>query len=216
MKLASLSARGRRGPDFAGIVRKLVPLLGLSLLTGVPLSALEPPKAELFGGYSFLRSDRNDYRRRNFQGWNLSLARSINHRVEIVGDFDGHYGGIAGASTSFRSASLLFGPRISYRGYDRLTPSFQVLAGVARSTLDLSALGLAGISRSSFAFAVGGGLDLTVSRRFAIRLIEADYSLASFGGGVCPAVFPPPRDCGSVGQSALRISGGFVLRLGTR
>src|SRR2546427_391609 len=108
VKLASLSARGRRGPDFAGIVRKLVPLLGLSLLTGVPLSALEPPKAELFGGYSFLRSDRNDYRRRNFQGWNLSLARSINHRVEIVGDFDGHYGGIAGASTSFRSASLLF------------------------------------------------------------------------------------------------------------
>lgn len=196
------------------VVRNLAFLAGLSLLSGVPVSAQELPKVELFGGYSFLRSERNDLQGRNFQGWNAWVAGNVNDRLGIVGDLDRHYG--SSGSIPVRDLSFLFGPRLSYRRHDRLTPYLQVLAGVARSTFDFSGFGISSSSRSSFAFAVGGGLDLTLNRRLAARLLQVDYSRTSFGGAVCPAVFPPPRDCGSLGQSALRISAGAVLRLGTK
>ena len=44
------------------------------------------PKAEVFGGYSFVRLEGN-----SMNGWDFSLAGNVNNNVGIVGEFSGHY-----------------------------------------------------------------------------------------------------------------------------
>jgi hypothetical protein len=78
------------------------------------------------------------------------------------------------------SYRFLFGPRFILRFSDRLTPFGQPLVGVVRSKQDR--FGTAGgepfsetISQTGLAVAVGGGLDVSVGHRLAIRIIQTDY-----------------------------------------
>jgi hypothetical protein len=79
-----------------------------------------------------------------------------------------------GAVTQF---NYLVGPRVSYRR--TLTPYFQVLLGGAHvnSTNPYSLEG------NAFAVAVGFGLEVRLTERFGIRLIQPDYLMTRFGRG---------------------------------
>ena len=96
-----------------------------------------------------------------------------------------HASNIGGVGADLTFTSYLFGPRYSRRVTKRLLPFGQVLIGGAHASGSL-APGSSGIAGSSNAFAMtaGGGVDVGVTRHFAIRPAELDYYLTRFNNGV--------------------------------
>ena len=174
------------------------------------------PKAEAFLGYSYLRANPGSpVGGINLNGGSGSIAFNANNWFGIVGDFGGYklshltVAGSPSVSADGTLFSYLFGPRLSYRRHDRLTPFVQALFGGAHQG-DVTAGGVrVASSQNAFAMAAGGGLDLKVRRSVAIRLVQAEYLLTRFKD--------PASTTGARGtQNNARISTGIVFRLGTR
>jgi opacity protein-like surface antigen len=156
------------------------------LLFPIIASAQETPKVELFGGYSYFRTDDE----RNLHGWNGSVAVNLNKWFGLVADVSGHYdsrsvqlidanGGFF-SDQHFNRHQILVGPRVSLRKDKRLTPFAHALFGIARDheTLKSESPFLRfKSSNTGFAMALGGGLDVEITRRLALRIIQVDYSL---------------------------------------
>lgn len=142
------------------------------------------PKAEVFGGYSFVRLEGN-----SMNGWDFSLAGNVNNNVGIVGEFSGHYNresstnALGTSSSELTFHSFLAGPRITERRYKWISPFVHGLFGFTRvnASLSQSITGAPTATSendlSGFTMALGGGLDITNDPRFFIRLIQADYFL---------------------------------------
>jgi len=161
-------------------MRKLVCLLGLIFLVSLTAAAQDGPKAELFGGYSYIRSGGT-----NFHGWNASAAGNLNHWFGIVGDFSGHYYSldVLGTSVSTSIYAYTFGPQFSYRANDKIVPFARVLVGGARIGAETTIAGVSvSASENGFATNVGGGVDWVASPSVAIRLIQADALITRFSG----------------------------------
>ena len=169
--------------------------ISLVFLAIQPATAQEVPKIEVFGGYSWSGG--------NFHGWNGSLAATITKRIGIVADFSGHYGSeLDGSVIVHQDAhSFLFGPRFAFRG-KRLTPFVYALLGATR--FHESAI-IAGqklsVSDTGFSSALGGGLDIKVNDRVAIRAFQLDYFRPNFFGEA---------------HNRGRLAFGVVLRLGKK
>jgi hypothetical protein len=167
------------------MIARLTLLLGLiffgSLSTQAQLSA---DRVELFGGYSYLRLRTSPAS--NFNGWELAGQYKLTSWLGGVADLDGHYGKIAGASSSVYT--FLFGPQVSWP--TRVSPFAHVLVGGAH-------LGVGGLASTSFSAAIGAGIDTTIAERFSWRIIEIDYLPTHFTGRT---------------QSNARITTGIVFR----
>ena len=167
-------------------------LFVLPLLTA---AAQEIPKAEVFGGYSWAGG--------NFHGWNAAVMGNVTKRFGIVADFSGHYGSeLDGAILIKKDGhSFLFGPRFSFRG-KRLTPFFYGVFGVTRfaESAVISGQHLSAVS-NGFSLATGGGLDVRVNDRIAVRAFQLDYFR--------PIINDEPSNRG-------RLAFGVVLRLGKK
>jgi opacity protein-like surface antigen len=74
-------------------------------------------------------------------------------------------------------STYLFGPRVSYRHFGRITPFGEVLFGVAHAGVSIVGLGN---SDNTFAMSLGGGVDYKLTNRFAIRPIKVDYLMTRF------------------------------------
>jgi hypothetical protein len=202
--------------------------LGLSLLflfsTSI-VKAQEIPKYQVFVGPSYAREDLTDIKNINGIGWHASVDGTANNWVSAVFDFSGYYsspkisvGLPAPLPINSSDYLYLFGPRFTYRKWERLTPFAESLFGVSDFRFTASSVGLTNtISSTAFAAAIGGGADYTVKSWLAIRLIEADYVLTrSRELGVDPAT-------GQIGftgqrrtQNNARASVGVVFRFGNR
>ena len=150
-------------------------LLAVMLLL-VPLAALakdkakdtskETPKAELFGGFSYLRVNPSGT---NAIGWNASLNWNWNRWFGVKADFDGHY-----CCAGQKVHNFMFGPQFSYRR--------------SKATLFVHALGggshgsATGFSDTVAVWAAGGGLDWKLRKNLAWRIGQADYVSTHFGG----------------------------------
>jgi hypothetical protein len=89
----------------------------------------------------------------------------------------------------FSSHSFLFGPQLKCRKYKRIVPFAHVLFGVNREAANISSLSMGGSgiapwlweyydrNETSFALAAGGGLDIKIGKRIAVRAFQADYLL---------------------------------------
>ena len=160
-----------------------ITVIALTLLL-LPLTATaqETPKVELFGGYSYFRTEDD----RNLHGWNGSVAVNLNNWFGLVADVSGHYDSrtlFLGDSISFRHFNrhqVLVGPRFSFRKDRRLTPFAHALFGIARDHEKITVTPFFQtfeFSDTGFAMAVGGGLDVEIARRLALRIIQVDYDL---------------------------------------
>ena len=138
--------------------------------------AQDVPKAEVLGAYSWAGG--------NFHGWNASLTGNVTKRFGIVADFSGHYGSELEGPLRIHqdSHSFLFGPRFSFRG-TRLTPFVYALFGATRfhESVIISGQKLSD-SDTGFSSALGGGLDVKVNDRIAIRAFQLDYFRPNFFG----------------------------------
>jgi opacity protein-like surface antigen len=158
------------------MLKKALCSISVVFLMLQPAMAQEIQKAEVFGGYSWAGG--------NFHGWNASLTGNITKRFGIVADFSGHYGSeLDGSVLVHQDAhSFLFGPRFSFRG-NRLTPFVYGLFGATRfhESAIISGQKLSH-SDTGFSSALGGGLDVKVNDRIAIRAFQLDYFRPNFFG----------------------------------
>ncbi|MFB3923711.1 MAG: hypothetical protein ACE145_18455 [Terriglobia bacterium] len=200
------------------------------------LLAQDVPQVEVFTGYSYLRASDSHSQPVNQNGWDLSVAANFSRSFSLVADISNHYGTKGGAfnpttfafnpiGTGGKGLSFLFGPRASYRGVSNMTPFAQMLFGGMRASelaFGPSEGGTGGgfgivsdppcpaffciVPATSFAMALGGGLDVKATDRIWIRVFQADYVRAEITTGY-----------GTIAtQNDLRISAGIVFRLGKR
>lgn len=173
-----------------------------------------PTSGNVFFGYSYFNSNLG-VDRASLNGWEGSLEGRVFPHIGIVADFSGHYGsqdfpicpvvpvgggggGCSGISASTHELNVMFGPRISFsRG--RWTPFAQGLFGIAHLTSN----GFG--SDTSFAAALGGGLDYRIVKpvawRFQLDYMRTKFTLTDvYGFSSNPA------------QNNVRFSTGIVLR----
>ena len=179
------------------------------------------PRAELFLGYSYIRSlpsPAAGNRMMWLNGGSTSLAFNFNRYLGIVGDFGGfddsklRLGAPINATVSSDGTAFTYlaGPRLSFR-HRRFIPFVQVLAGgIHASEVKLSG-GCSGAgctplpSETKFAMTAGGGLDMRVAHHLSLRLVQAEYLMTRFAS----------TDTGaSATQNDMRLSTGLVFRFG--
>jgi hypothetical protein len=166
------------------MAHKLSLLAALLLLASVSASAQAlSDKVELFGGYSYMRTDSPSY---NLNGWEIAGQYKVTPWLGGVADFDGHYGSPNGFSSSVNT--YLFGPEVSWPA--RVSPFAHVLFGGAH-------VGSGGFSDNSWAMAIGGGIDTRLVHGVYWRIIQGDYLPTHFSG---------------VREDNARLSTGIVLK----
>ena len=197
----------------------------LFLLFASVIKAQETPQYEVFVGPSYAREDITDVKFINGIGWHASLDGTANNWLSAVFDFSGYYSspkinvGLSSPLPINSSNYLyLFGPRFTYRKWQRITPFAEGLLGVSNFRFTASSVGLTNaVSSTTFAAAFGGGADYAVKDWLAIRLIEADYVVTRFreisvDQTTGQVSFNGPRRT----QNNARASAGIVLRFGRR
>ena len=151
---------------------------GASAQTAAPVPSQEVPNWELYGGFSYVFHQYSP----TFQhpvsggmtGWDGSLKVPVpvfNSWLGVVGDVSGHY-----ASDNFdfnpHQYFFLLGPQVNFH----ISRSSVFLHGLVGSS-HLSSQALPNLDDdNSFAVAVGGGVDLGVSRSFAWRFAGDFYN----------------------------------------
>ena len=189
--------------------------LGFLILAFIMASmAQDKPRAEVFGGYSYLRTSEGGLDL-NFNGGSVSVSVNPNDWLGVVADFGGYHASpdvssfIVGlplsADVGVNTFSYLFGPKVAMRSNEKVTPFFHALFGGARQTVNVNVAGI-GVSdtENAFAMALGGGLDVKASNSIAIRVVQAEYVRTQFTDGADNR------------QNSIRLSGGIVFRFGER
>ena len=184
-------------------MRKLFLIGTLALALPIIAQAQDTPRTEIFGGYSYLRLDEDLNDDRDLNGYNASVNQTIfKSWLAFKADFSGHFGDSVvtlGPGTDLKKFLFLFGPQFTLRKFERVQPFVHVLFGASRIDLNNDTIGLS-FDDTAFAMAAGGGVDVKVFERVAVRLFQADYVLTRFN---------------DTNQSNFRASSGFVLRFGS-
>jgi opacity protein-like surface antigen len=203
-------------------------------LFSIPSSAQEVfyPKAEVFGGFSMssvpgVAPNYNpttgapaSYSRKSLMGWQASAGFNLTHHLGIVGDFAGQYGsissttvaGVTEPSLSLSTYQFLFGPQFSFRK-PRVTPFFHALFGGSKLGVGTTVTGVpvtVGASSTGFGMGLGGGLDINISDRLALRVPQFDWTPRHFAGTTVAGVTVP----GSWSTGEIRFGIGVVLKAG--
>lgn len=198
-------------------MQRLPLLCAVCVLLMAAAMAQEIPRAEMFGGYQYGNLAATPtalgglvgIQRASLNGWNASGTVNVNRWLGGVADFGGIYGSpTAGAPFACpvnnpgcgtfkfvtHDLTFLFGPQLSYRR-TKVTPFAHALFGAARITGHAQDASISG-TNTSFAMAVGGGMDYNLTLRFAVRA-QSDYLRTSFLNTT---------------QNNLRVATGFVVR----
>jgi hypothetical protein len=175
----------------------------LFLFTGLAAAQI-PTAGNVFFGYSYYNTNLSSINRGNLNGWEGSLEGKVFPFLGIVADLSGSYGSLnfpyacgtpappvclppPAANVSVHN--VVFGPRMSVSA-GRFRPFAEAMVGVGH--VNANAAG----SDTSFATALGGGLDYRLVRLVAWRF-QGDYVQTRFFGTT---------------QSNVRLSTGIVLR----
>jgi len=194
-------------------MKKLLLVAVLLLGFSVMAVAQDTPAVEIFGGYSYMRCDANQFVFGGAEdadvdcglhGWNFSGAINANKAVGAVIDVSGQYGtvGVEGDEVDARFHSFMFGPKFTMRS-GRVTPFAQALFGFSSVKIEADEANEDALSYTEidFSMAFGGGLDINVGEKVAIRPVQVDYFLTRSGGQF---------------MDNFRYSAGLVIKLGKR
>ena len=175
-------------------------VLGLVLLFGSAAFAQDFPKLETSPAFMYIRTSSgiNPFllngrvvspQPLNCVGGGGTFAYNVSSVVGIAADLGGckYFGNNIPALSAKLSGSdftYMFGPRFTYRNSSKLQPFFEVNFGGNRLKLSCNnntACNGASYSKNAFALTVGGGFDVKLNKKFAIRLIQAEYLYTRFG-----------------------------------
>jgi opacity protein-like surface antigen len=154
------------------------------------------PKIEVSGGYSFVNVHPNlaPVTSFNVNGGGAAVVYNITPLIGIKGEFMGYTGGggaqlrAAGynGNISGNQVTYLFGPQVKKHS-GRIQPFGELLFGGIHSSAfaqiynTIHGIQGAGNSNNGFAMALGGGIDIPVSKTISIRPVEVDYLLTRLG-----------------------------------
>ena len=175
------------------------------------------PKWELFGGYSYLYPDAGVHGllpggllpagsrlESNPRGAGASITYDFNRWFGLTLDSSIDWGsgetGVPKRIDDAAFSNLSFGPKVTFR-HRRVSPFIEALVGDHRLMPDA----FHDIDKLGFMF--GGGLDVNVSRHFALRLFRADYVMSSYRYG-------PPASTPSTDLTGVRLQAGLVFMWG--
>jgi hypothetical protein len=195
-------------------------LLSLFFLLPFPLAAVaqpDYPDAEISGGYSYFRANPgsfdDQYEWSNLHGWNATVAANLSECLAIEGDLGGHYGspsiyGYDIPLLDVRYYTFMAGPKLSHRS-NGVIPFAHFLIGAARGSFGggIGSFNLDLSNRNALAAAVGGGIDLNLDKRLAVRIVQADYLMTRFS-----PISDFPFSSLDERQNNFRISAGVVFR----
>jgi len=175
------------------------------------------PKWELYAGYSFFDPATNVHGllpggslpvssrlESNPHGIGGSVTYNFNRWFGLTADGSGNWGsgenGVSGRidDAAFYSASM--GPKLTLRSH-YFSPFVEALVGWHSLSSDLFQ------SDNGFGFMAGGGLDLNLNKRFALRLIRGDFVYSNHQYG--PSSIVPATDVRGV-----RLQSGLVFMFG--
>lgn len=180
-------------------MKRFLSLVAFAMLLGTVAYAQDTPKVELTGDYSYYRFNPglpSLWNSQNLNGGGAQATFYLNNWFGFAADLQG-YGSytqctkpgnpydVSGCASG-NMFTYMFGPQVKYRK-GKIEPFAEVLLGGAHSNFyanactGLEICGSASPSNNAFAMAVGGGVDLAVSSKFAIRLVDADFELTRFG-----------------------------------
>ena len=176
-------------------------LMFAEFFTGLAV-AQTPTAGNVYFGYTYYNTDLS-LNRGSLNGWQGTLEGKLFPLLGVVADITGHYGSLnfpaacpagvvpCSASISFSAHvyESMFGPRLGVP-IGKFRPFGEFEIGVGH--VNTNGAG----SDTSFATAVGGGLDYKIFRPLAWRF-EGDYIHTHFFG---------------TGQGNLRLSTGIVVR----
>ena len=164
------------------MLRKLALLL--ALVFSVSISSKAQGSNNLFVGYSFEHLGTTPSR--NINGVEGTLEHRFVPWIGLTADIDAHFG--LPSQLDARDLHFMVGPQISLP--TRVSPFFHVLGGFGH-------IHESGLTSTSFATAIGGGVDFHLAPLFAWRVVQADDVITQFFG---------------VTEHSLRISTGLVFR----
>ena len=158
------------------------------------------PRFDVFGGLSFLPSDElDDFPRADSTGFQITATWHANRWFGVFFDLGGHYStnadlgpGFPGQVAETSVYEILVGPRFTFGG-ERAHVFVHALIGSCKGITNI------GFSDSGGTFGGGGGVDVDLTRRLAVRG-QFDY----FGS------FADIVDVNT------RFAVGLVLKLGTQ
>jgi Outer membrane protein beta-barrel domain len=157
-------------------MRKLS-LVALLLLFCGTFAVAQESKGELFAGWSFMHlNGPSGCTECNIPaGFNLDGSYYFAKIVGATADFDYHHKDF-GAGGTGRAYGLHFGPRVRMP-IGKITPFAHALFGF--TDLGGTSSGTT-VSDKAFSTKLGGGLDVSASRHFSLRLGEFNYYLTKF------------------------------------
>ena len=160
-------------------MRRMVMFAVVLLVCGISANAQSSyPKAEIFGGYSYLNADSEDtigVDRQSLHGVGFNLAVNLSKKIGITGDFSYNWRNNIERDpfgVDLNAFYFLFGPRFSWR-FEKATVFGHGLAGGVRSKTHVKGVGAD--RETDFAMGFGGGVDIRVNKLIAIRAVQADY-----------------------------------------
>ena len=165
------------------------------------------PKLDLSLGFSHMQANAppgisDDF---GLNGGNASVAYHFDRYLAAAAEFTGgHANNISSLGQGLTLFTYTAGPRVTYYGH-RVEPFGQALFGYASASDSYFPLGTSYTTTDSgFAYSAGGGVDINLSHRFAIRALEAQF------------LHTPFRNGASNVQRHLLIGAGVVLKFGGR
>jgi hypothetical protein len=143
-----------------------------------------PSKLELYGGYDYVRFNINantsgqpPSQTLNGNGGGGQLVYNVNSWLGVLGDVSGIWA--TNAANQGAAIPYLFGPRANFR-HGEVAPFVQVLFGGVVTSSGIVQSGW----QNHFAMTAGGGIDISVSKHFSIRPVQAEYFLTKIPDGL--------------------------------
>jgi hypothetical protein len=168
-------------PEAIFMARRPLILLGLFFLFSVSARA---QRIGFFGGYSYERL--NSSPGRNLNGVEIAAQYKLRDWLGVSADLDTHSG--LPSHPDGRTLHFMVGPEISFPA--RISPFLHVLAGIGHVYSN-------GSTDTSYAAAIGGGIDMHIAPLVSWRIIQGDDVITHFFGGI---------------QHNARVSTGIVIR----
>ncbi|HVI79510.1 MAG TPA: hypothetical protein VM715_15355 [Candidatus Acidoferrum sp.] len=188
-------------------MKKLVVCFVAALLS-LPMMAQEnsSPKAEVFGGYQYLRmgsdtSFGSTGGAQGFNGWNAAAQLNFNRFLGVEGDFSGSYATISGISAHVYTYT---GGPVVFAQVGRIKPFAHVLFGGTKLGASESGVSL---SWSGYTTLAGGGVDAKFNKNVAVRVAQFDWLYYHFGSKNIAGLQLPAFS----GSNNVRISTGLVF-----
>jgi len=177
----------------------------------------------------------------NCAGFGGTIAVNVTSAFGLAADlgfcksFSSGINAVENGTVNGSGGTYLFGPRFTFRNSSRLTPFVEVSGGIVRAKMSCAngnigtycnstgATQLPAVLRPGFnpsdtsvstnapAFSIGGGLDIKINKKVAIRLFQAEYLYTAFGNDCKFAVCNTGTDNS---QNSFRLKSGIVVRWG--